>query len=328
MNKTLGIIGGSGLYAMEGLRNVRELKVSTPYGAPSDAIVRGTLGDTTLLFLPRHGRGHRIPPHRINYRANVFALKALGAGQLLSISAVGSLREGIKPGDMVLVDQFIDRTRTRASTFFDDFGMVAHVGFADPVDPALRDAVHAATIATGAPLHLGGTYVCMEGPQFSTRSESHMYRAWGAHVIGMTNLPEAKLAREAELPYASLAMATDYDCWRESEETVTVEAVVAVLHKNASTAQAIVRELASRLPDPSLSPTASALQYAVMTAPEHITPAARKALAPLIAKYFPAAAAAKKSGKPAPKKATPKKASPAKKASATARRAKKKTARR
>jgi 5'-methylthioadenosine phosphorylase len=300
---------------MAGLRDVKEVRVSTPFGAPSDAIIRGKLGDVTLLFLPRHARGHRIPPHRINYRANVFALKALGASQLLSVSAVGSLREAIAPGDMVLVDQFIDRTRNRASTFFDEFGMVAHVGFADPADPALRSAVEAAAQAAGAKLHVGGTYVCMEGPQFSTRAESHMYRSWGAHVIGMTNLPEAKLAREAELPYASLAMATDYDCWREAEEVVTVEAVIAVLMKNVSTAQAIVRELATRLPDASASPASSALQHAIMTAPAHITPAARKALAPLIGKYFPVEAAGKratkttkvsKAGKPKKAKATKK----------------------
>jgi 5'-methylthioadenosine phosphorylase len=284
---TLGIIGGSGLYDLEGLTQVEEVRVTTPFGEPSDAIVRGHLGQTTLLFLPRHGRGHRIAPHRINYRANIFALKQLGAEQLLSVSAVGSLKEDIHPGDMVLVDQFIDRTRDRASTFFDDYGMVAHVGFGDPTDDALRNALHEAAKQTGARLHVGGTYVCMEGPQFSSRAESQMYRSWGASVIGMTNLPEAKLAREAELPYASLAMSTDYDCWHQSEEAVTVDAVIAVLNKNVSTAREIIRALVTRLPDPARSPAFSALKDAIITSPAHISQPTRKALAPLIGKYLP-----------------------------------------
>ena len=243
MARTLGIIGGSGLYELEGLTDVQEVRVETPFGAPSDAILRGRLGDTTLLFLPRHGRGHRIAPHRINYRANVFALKQLGAEQVLSVSAVGSLQEDVHPGDMVLIDQFVDRTRSRASTFFDDFGIVAHVGFGDPVDRALLEATASAARAVSARLHVGGTYVCMEGPQFSTRAESLLYRSWGAKVIGMTNLPEAKLAREAELPYATLAMATDYDCWHQEEEAVSVETVIRVLQQNVSKAREIVRAL-------------------------------------------------------------------------------------
>jgi 5'-methylthioadenosine phosphorylase len=287
VGNTLGIIGGSGLYEMAGLEGVEEVQVETPFGAPSDAIVRGRLGDVTLLFLPRHGRGHRIPPHRINYRANLFALKKLGAQQVLSVSAVGSLREDIHPGDMVLVDQFIDRTRARASTFFDEHGVVAHVGFADPTDAALREALAAACNKVGARVHRGGTYVCMEGPQFSTRAESLMYRSWGAQVIGMTNLPEAKLAREAELPYASLSMATDYDCWHQSEEAVTVEAVIAVLMKNVSAARAIVKELAAHLPDASKSPAANALKDAIMTSPDRVSRDVRAALAPLIGKYLP-----------------------------------------
>jgi 5'-methylthioadenosine phosphorylase len=286
--QTLGIIGGSGLYAIEGLTHVEAIEQTTPFGTPSDAIVRGHLGDTTLLFLPRHGQGHRLPPHRINYRANIFALKALGAQQIVSISAVGSLREQIHPGDMVLVDQFIDRTRQRSSTFFDDCGVVAHVGFADPTDAALREALHAAVLEAGGRVHVGGTYVCMEGPQFSTRAESELYRSMGAHVIGMTNLPEAKLAREAELPYASLAMSTDYDCWRMSEEAVSVEAVVAVLHQNVDLAKRTLRALVTRLPDPAASPAASALQYAIITAPSSIPRETRERLAPLLGKYFPA----------------------------------------
>src|SRR5690349_13810639 len=256
-NTTLGIIGGSGLYELEGLTQVEEVRVETPFGAPSDAVIRGKLGGTTLLFLPRHGRGHRYAPHRINYRANMFALKQLGAGQVLSVSAVGSLKESIHPGDFVLVDQFIDRTRARKGTFFDDFDMVAHVGFGDPIDRALCEATASAVRETGAPLHLGGTYVCMEGPQFSTRAESELYRSWGASVIGMTNLPEAKLAREAELPYATLAMATDYDCWHVSEEAVSVEAVIRVLTSNVQRAREVIRALVSRLPDASASPASS-----------------------------------------------------------------------
>lgn len=296
MGTTLAIIGGSGLYELEGLRNVEELRVSTPFGSPSDCVIRGQLSgqlagaqsDVTMLFLPRHGRGHRLPPHRINYRANIFALKVLGAQQLVSVSAVGSLREEIQPGDMVLVDQFIDRTRQRASTFFDDAGVVAHVGFAEPTDPALTDALRQSVEAAGGRLHVGGTYVCMEGPQFSTRAESLMYRNFGAHVIGMTNLPEAKLAREAELPYASLAMATDYDCWHHSEEVVTVEAVIAVLHKNVDLAKNTIRELVNRLPDPSQSPATSALENAIITNSAYISEETRRLLAPLIKKYFPA----------------------------------------
>jgi 5'-methylthioadenosine phosphorylase len=292
MATTLAIIGGSGLYELEGLRNVEELRVTTPFGSPSDSVIRGQLagrdGDVTLLFLPRHGRGHRIPPHRINYRANIFALKQLGAQQLLSVSAVGSLRENIQPGEMVIIDQFIDRTRQRASTFFDEAGVVAHVGFADPTDPALSQALKEAVEAAGGRVHVGGTYVCMEGPQFSTRAESNLYRSFGAHVIGMTNLPEAKLAREAELPYASLAMATDYDCWHQSEEVVTVEAVVAILHKNVDLAKNTVRNLVQRLPDPAKSPASDALANAIITHSASISDETRRLLAPLIKKYYPA----------------------------------------
>ncbi|MEY4578210.1 MAG: hypothetical protein RL701_2913 [Pseudomonadota bacterium] len=285
---SVAIIGGSGLYELDGLRDIEELRVSTPFGAPSDAIIRGRLDDVTLLFLPRHGRGHRLPPHRINYRANVYALKVLGAQQLVSVSAVGSLREDIAPGDMVVVDQFIDLTRQRANTFFDNAGIVAHVGFADPTDAALRDAVAEAVVHSGGRVHTSGTYVCIEGPQFSTRAESHLYRSYGAHVIGMTNLPEAKLAREAELPYASLAMATDYDCWHETQEIVTVEAVMAVLHKNVDLARNTIRALSTRLPDPTQSPASRALENAIVTGSDHVSAETRELLAPLIGKYFPA----------------------------------------
>ena len=287
MSTILGIIGGSGLYELEGLSDVQSLRMTTPYGDPSDAIVSGRLGPVQLLFLPRHGRGHRIAPHRINYRANMFALKRLGAQQVLSLSAVGSLKESIHPGDFVLVDQYIDRTRGRASTFFDDYGIVAHVGFGDPVDNALLVATRDAALAVGARVHTGGTYVCMDGPQFSTRAESELYRSWGASVIGMTNLPEAKLAREAELPYASLAMVTDYDCWHQSEAAVTVEAVLRVMHDNVKKARAVIAALVPNLPDARQSPASAALQYAILTAPALIAPATRRALAPLLRKYLP-----------------------------------------
>ncbi len=283
--RTLGVIGGSGLYALDGLTDVEELHTSTPFGTPSDAIVAGTLGSTRLLFLPRHGRGHGIPPHRINYRANVLALKMAGAEQILSVSAVGSMHEDIHPGDMIVVDQFIDRTRHRTDTFFDDDGVVAHVEFAEPIDAQLASSLTDAANRAGATVHEGGVYVCIEGPQFSTRAESHLYRSWGATVIGMTNLPEARLAREAELPYATLAMATDYDCWREGHDAVTVSAVIAVMQRNVAKAQEIIVELAGSVPDPSKRPATSALAGAIISNPDSISAAARDKLRPLIEKY-------------------------------------------
>ena len=286
-SRTLGVIGGSGLYEMEQLSGVEEVAMMTPFGAPSDVIIAGTLGDTRLLFLPRHGRGHRYPPHRINYRANVLGLKMAGAEQILSISAVGSMKEDIHPGDMVVVDQFIDRTRHRIDTFFDDDGVVAHVEFAHPIDAQLASALLAAASAAGATVHEGGTYLCMEGPQFSTLAESRLYRSWGVSVIGMTNFPEARLAREAELPYATLAMATDYDCWHEDHDAVTVEAVVAVMHENVAKAKEIIVELAKTVPDPTMRPATSALAGAIITNPDSISPDVRDKLRPLIGKYLP-----------------------------------------
>ncbi|HEX4339800.1 MAG TPA: S-methyl-5'-thioadenosine phosphorylase [Polyangiaceae bacterium] len=273
----LGVIGGSGLYDIEGLEGVRERAVETPYGAPSDPIVEGRLGDAKVLFLPRHGRGHVHPPHLVNYRANICALKKLGATHLVSISAVGSMREHIEPGHVVVVDQFIDLTKRRISTFFDE-GLVAHVGFSDPVCPLLASAALEAAKRAGATVHAGGTYVCMEGPQFSTRAESNLYRSWGVDVIGMTAMPEAKLAREAELPYATVALATDYDCWHSTEEVVTVDAVIAVLKKNVALAKRLVRELLGSLPDPATSPATGALASAVITDPSRIDPEARARL--------------------------------------------------
>jgi 5'-methylthioadenosine phosphorylase len=277
----LGVIGGSGLYDIEGLEAVVERHVETPYGAPSDAIVEGRLGGAKVLFLPRHGRGHVHPPHLLNYRANVSAMKMLGATHLVSISAVGSMKEQIAPGDVVVVDQFIDLTKRRASTFFDD-GLVAHVGFSDPICPLLGAAAAGAAERAGAKVHRGGTYVCIEGPQFSTRAESNLFRSWGVDVIGMTAMPEAKLAREAELPYATIALATDYDCWHSSEEVVTVEAVIAVLRKNVALAKRVVRELLAALPDPAKSPATGALAAAVITAADHVDAGARERLAWLL----------------------------------------------
>ena len=283
--RVLGVIGGSGLYDIEGLSNVEHVNVETPFGPPSDAVVRGKLGDATLLFLPRHGRGHRITPHEIPFRANVCALKKLGATHMVSVSAVGSMKEEIAPGDFVVADQLIDLTKRRVSTFFED-GIVGHVGFADPVCETMSEALATAAGRAGARVHRGGTYVCIEGPQFSTRAESILYRSWGVSVIGMTALPEAKLAREAELPYALLALATDYDCWHESEEDVTVEAVLAVMHKNVAAARKTVAELARALPDPAECRGPGALAGAIMTAPERITDAARERLEWLVGRYL------------------------------------------
>lgn len=280
MTQTLAVIGGSGLYDMPGLTEVDEVRVSTPWGDPSDAVIRGRLGDTAMLFLPRHGRGHRISPTNINYRANLWALKKLGATQVLSVSAVGSLKEEIVPGHLVVVDQFIDRTRHRASTFFDE-GVVAHVSVADPVCPGLARALAMCARETGATVHEGGSYVCIEGPRFSTRAESHLWRSWGASVVGMTNVPEAFLARECELPYATLALATDYDCWREHDE-VDVSSILAVIRENVARAQEVVQGLAGALPDGAKSPARGALRYAVMTAGAQVTDAQREKYSLLI----------------------------------------------
>ncbi|MES2640901.1 MAG: S-methyl-5'-thioadenosine phosphorylase [Myxococcota bacterium] len=284
----IGVIGGSGLYQMDGLEDVREEQVSTPFGAPSDALIHGRLGDAELVFLPRHGRGHRFNPSEVNYRANIFAMKMAGVEWIISVSAVGSLREEIAPGEVVLIDQFIDRTRLRKNTFFEN-GIVAHVAFGDPVCPTLRRFLLASAKEAGAVHHDGGTYVCMEGPAFSTRAESNLYRSWGASVIGMTNLPEAKLAREAEISYATLAMATDYDCWHPHHDDVTVDTVVAVLHANAALAKRIVSATVPKiLAHQGPSPQSNALATSILTPASSISTETRRALAPLIGKYMPA----------------------------------------
>lgn len=283
MKTILSVVGGSGIYAIPGIELLGEERVQTPFGAPSDAVVRGRLGETELLFLPRHGRAHRVPPHQINYRANLAALKLLGATHVVSLSAVGSMKEEIMPGHVVIVDQYIDLTKRRPSSFFED-GVAAHVAMADPVCPLMARAALEATRRAGGTVHEGGTYVCIEGPQFSTRAESQVYRSWGVSVIGMTAMPEAKLAREAELPYATVALVTDYDCWHESEESVSVAAVLAVLKQNSELAQRIVAELAKQLFDPSESPAWGALEHAVITARDSVSEDARDRLSFLLTK--------------------------------------------
>lgn len=281
----IGVIGGSGLYDIEGLEDVEELELSTPFGAPSDAYVRGRLGDATMVFLPRHGRGHRIQPSEINFRANIWGMKKLGVTRILSVSAVGSMREEIVPGDFVVIDQFIDRTRHRPDTFFGD-GVVAHVMFADPVCEHVRKVLLDAAQQIGVKAHDGGTYVNMEGPQFSTRAESLLYRSWDVSVIGMTNLQEAKLAREAEICYATVAMATDFDCWHQEHDDVTVEAVVATMQKNVGNAKALIAKAAAGMPSERTCGCHEALRFAIMTAPDRIEPEARTRLGLLIDKYL------------------------------------------
>ena len=270
---TIGIIGGSGLYAMDALEEAQWIPVETPWGAPSDTLLIGRIAGVKFVFLPRHGRGHRIPPSAINARANVDALKRAGCTDLLALSAVGSLREDLEPGRFVAVDQFVDRTFARESSFFGP-GLVAHVSMADPVCPRLSAFAADAAEAAGAKATRGATYLAMEGPQFSTRAESRLYRQWGCDVIGMTALPEAKLAREAELPYALIGMVTDYDCWRETGDPVDVGDILAQLQANAGTARQLIVELARRLPaERPASPIDTVLDTAIITAPEARDPA-------------------------------------------------------
>jgi len=287
---SVAVIGGSGFYRMEGLADLRAREVATPFGPPSDVITIGTLAGVQVAFLPRHGAGHRLSPSEIPARANIWALKSLGVERIISISACGSLQEKIAPLDLVIPDQLIDRTRGRANTFFTG-GIVAHVGFADPFCPALSVAL-ARWADTAVPrVHRGGTLVVMEGPAFSTRAESQLYRNWGASLIGMTALPEAKLAREAEICYAVVACATDYDCWRESEEDVTVEMIVANLVRNVEVSRQIVREAVSHLASIGACSCPTALATAIVTAPELVPDQVRRDLAPIIGRYLPAAAA-------------------------------------
>ena len=281
----IGIIGGSGLYSMPGLTEIRETILETPFGAPSDAYVLGALEGRKVAFLARHGRGHRILPSELNFGANIYGFKQLGVQRILSVSAVGSLKEEHKPLEFVIPDQFVDRTRHRVDTFFGD-GVVAHIAFADPVCPQLSEAVEAACKKAKVVGKRGGTYLCMEGPQFSTKAESNLYRSWGMDVIGMTNLQEAKLAREAELCYVTVAMVTDYDCWHPHHDSVTVDQIVAVLTKNAENACNVVREAVAAMPKDRSCKCGSALAHAILTDRAKIPQATRDKLKLIIGKYL------------------------------------------
>ncbi|MBW4455008.1 MAG: S-methyl-5'-thioadenosine phosphorylase [Nostoc indistinguendum CM1-VF10] len=286
---SIGIIGGSGLYKMDALKDVEEVQVQTPFGSPSDALILGTLDGTRVAFLARHGRNHTLLPSELPFRANIYAMKQLGVEYLISASAVGSLKEEAKPLDMVVPDQFIDRTKNRISTFFGE-GIVAHIAFGDPICKNLAGVLADAIASLNLPevtLHRGGTYVCMEGPAFSTKAESNLYRSWDATIIGMTNLPEAKLAREAEIAYATLALVTDYDCWHPDHDSVTVEMVIGNLLRNAVNAQKVIQETVQRLSEnPPTSEAHSALQYAILTQLDKAPAATKEKLGLLLQKYL------------------------------------------
>jgi 5'-methylthioadenosine phosphorylase len=281
----IGIIGGSGLYSMPGLSDIDEVTLETPFGAPSDAYVCGMLEGRKVAFLARHARGHRILPTELNFRANVYGFKQLGVERIVSVSAVGSLKEEHKPGEFVIVDQFVDRTRHRVDTFFGD-GVVAHIAFADPICPQLSETVAAGSKKAGVVGKRGGTYLCMEGPQFSTKAESNLYRSWGMDVIGMTNLQEAKLAREAEICYVTVAMVTDYDCWHPHHDSVTIDQIIAVLNKNAENACNVVREAVSAMPKERTCKCGSALAHAIVTDRAKIPSATKEKLKAIIGKYL------------------------------------------
>lgn len=285
----IGIIGGSGLYKMDALKDVEEVQIQTPFGYPSDAVILGTLDGTRVAFLARHGRNHTLLPSELPFRANIYAMKQLGVQYLISASAVGSLKEEAKPLDMVVPDQFIDRTKNRISTFFGE-GIVAHITFGDPVCKNLAGVLEDAIASLNLPevtLHRGGTYVCMEGPAFSTKAESNLYRSWGATVIGMTNLPEAKLAREAEIAYATLALVTDYDCWHPDHDSVTVEMVISNLQKNAVNAQKVIQETVRRLTEnPPHSDAHSALKYAILTPLDKVSAVTKEKMGLILQKYL------------------------------------------
>jgi len=281
----IAFIGGSGLYHMDGLEERREVDISTPFGSPSDSIVTGSMSGVGVAFLPRHGKGHRLSPTELPSHANIYALKTLGVEQIISISAVGSLKESVRPLDLLIPDQLIDRTRSRNNTFFDN-GIVAHIGFADPFCPVLSEVLAQSARDQNTSVHAGGTYVVMEGPQFSTRAESELYRSWGASVIGMTALPEAKLAREAEICYATIALVTDYDVWHQSEEEVSVELVIANLLQNVDTSRQIIADIVTKLPQKRVCACESALRDAIITDRNHISAEAKERLAPLVSRYL------------------------------------------
>jgi 5'-methylthioadenosine phosphorylase len=281
----IGIIGGSGLYHMPGFKDAQEVRLQTPFGDPSDAFIIGTLENRKVAFLARHARGHKILPSELNFRANIHGFKQLGAERIISVSAVGSLKEEHKPLDFVIPNQFFDRTRHRIDTFFGD-GIVAHVGFGDPVCGELARVVRNACQVAGVPAKLGGTYVCMEGPQFSTKAESNVYRSWGADVIGMTNLQEAKLAREAEICYVTIAMVTDYDCWHPHHDSVTVEQIISVLTKNADNATKVVKATVAAMPVSRSCKCGSALAHAILTDPAKIPAATKEKLKLILQNYL------------------------------------------
>lgn len=283
---TIGVIGGSGLYEIEGLTDIEEVRLETPFGPPSDLYITGVLAGIKMVFLPRHGRGHRLLPSEVPYRANIYGMKQLGVQRIISVSAVGSMKEEIVPGHIVIPDQFFDRTQgKRASTFFGQ-GVAGHVQFADPVCGELSGVLVDAARQAGATVHQGGTYLCIEGPNFSTRAESMIYRSWGVDVIGMTNLPEARLAREAEICYGTVALATDYDCWHDGHEDVTVEAVLAIIRQNVAMARDIIRHAVGALAGVPGCACAEALQFAIMTDHALIPMQTRKDLAPILGKYL------------------------------------------
>ncbi len=281
----IGIIGGSGLYDMAELTDRTEVPIDTPFGKPSDNLIVATLRDKRVAFLARHGRGHRLMPTELNFRANIFAMKLLGVERILSASAVGSLKEDLAPLDILLPDQFVDRTRSRVSTFFGD-GLVAHVSFADPICPDLLEQVFQAARAVGVPARKGGTYLCMEGPAFSTRAESNLYRSWGMDVIGMTNLQEAKLAREAEICYVTMALVTDYDCWHDSHDSVSVEMIVSNLMQNSRNVQSIILRTVESLSEDRRCKCGQALQYALITDKRHVAEGAKQRLSCIVGKYL------------------------------------------
>jgi len=282
----IGVIGGSGLYVIEGLTDIEEVLVETPFGEPSDAFITGTLDGVKMVFLPRHGRGHRLLPSEVNYRANIYGMKKLGVERIISVSAVGSMKEEIVPGHIVIPDQFFDRTKgIRESTFFGE-GVVGHVAFADPVCSDLAQLVYEAAGDAGATVHKGGTYICIEGPNFSTRAESNIYRSWGVDIIGMTNIPEARLAREAEICYATVALATDYDCWHEDHDDVDIESILEIIHNNVSMARQIIKVAAGKVAGSRPCSCGQALEFAIMTDHKLIPEKTRKSLEPLIGKYL------------------------------------------
>lgn len=283
--KIVGVIGGSGLYEMEGLEEVQTVSLKTPFGNPSDSFIVGRLEGVKIVFLPRHGKGHRIQPSSLNFKANIYGMKILGAQWIIGVSAVGSMKESIHPGDMVIPNQFIDQTKGRPSTFFDD-GIVGHISFADPVCSVLSKILSEAGKEVGATVHQDGTYICIEGPQFSTRAESRLYRTWGVDIIGMTNLPEAKLAREAEICYATIAFATDYDCWHEEAGDVSIGEVLRILAQSTKTAKSAIRHAIRHLPEKRDCLCAKALKYALITGKKFINEKTKKDLEPIIGKYM------------------------------------------